>query len=191
MKRNVLWSVLILLVALSFASCSEDDVNGLTNNGDVYLTINERQYSNEFNQVDVIGTYFDSYVDELGLGGCYLSASLNLKDDPTDYDDFTVKIASISEYDINEGMVFPNETQEIAVEYLMYSGLNGPSYSYQSGSIKIASKNDDDENRKSVIIVEYKNLVMKKSSTDDRYSIYPELITVNGTCSYRQSAFKI
>lgn len=191
MKRNVLWSIYLFLGFLTFTSCSEDDVNELTNDGDAYLTINERQYSNEFNQADVIGTYFDSYVDELGLGGCYLSASLNVKGDPSDYDDFIVKIASISEYDINEGMTFPNDTQEITVEYLMYSGLEGASYSYKSGSIKIANKNDDDENRKSVIIVEYNNLVLEKRSTDDRYSVYPEQITVNGTCSYRQSAFKI
>lgn len=191
MKKNILLGVITFFSFMVFSSCSKDDINEVTNNGDAYLTINDRQYSNEFNQADEIGTYFDSYVNELGLAGCYLSASLNVKGDPTDYDDFSVKIARISEYDLKEGQVFPNDEQDIAVEYLMYSGIEGVSYLYKSGSVKIIKKIDDDENRKSVIIVEFNNLVMKKNSHEDRYSIYPDEITVNGTCSYKQSVFKI
>lgn len=181
----------MLLSIFTFASCSKDDSDGMTNGNGVYLTINERHYTNEFTQEEVIGSYFEGSVDELGFGGCFLSASMNVEGDFTDFDDFIVKIAPISENDIEKGMTFPNDKQDIVVEYLMYSGIDGAIYTYKSGSINVTSKKDDDENRKSVIMVKFNNLVMEKESNEDRYSSYPEQITVNGNCSYGQLGFKI
>lgn len=191
MINRKVWGFLMLLCIFTFASCSEDDSNGMTNGNGVYLTINERQYTNELTQEEEIGTYFDGYADALGFGGCFLSASMNVKGDFDDFDDFIVEIAPISEFDIEKGMTFPNDKQDIAVEYLMYSGVEGAIYTYQSGSINITSKKDDDENRKSVIMVKFNNLVMEKESNEDRYSSYPEQITINGNCSYRQLGFNI
>ena len=187
-KKNT-WGILMLFCLLSITSCSKEDVDYLTNNGDVYLTINEWQYSEHFNEDDegTVGAYLWRGSFTAGLE---FSASMTKKGEPMDGDNLIVIIPypHLMPDEVCKGLFFPSDeayNDAPIVELSLYNETwGGARYEYVSGTVEITNTYKGDGGRDCATL-QYKNLKMNKIQYEEgKFESYPQSITINGECSY-------